>query len=128
VRIRHFAGGHQLEQCGPEQLEELRLLTKAATDSATPGSVRGTGVHHGRWLTSSTSVADPSVTLARTHSDTFAGIAPPSVRGCVLAQVLGAIIALVTIRVLWPDLEVVGRDIVVLHESTEVQAAAASRG
>lgn len=42
------------------------------------------------FFTSSTSFANPAVALARSTSDTFAGIAPPSVPGFVLAQVVGA--------------------------------------
>jgi glycerol uptake facilitator-like aquaporin len=42
------------------------------------------------WFTSSTSFANPAVTIARMFSDTFAGIAPGSVPGFVLAQVIGA--------------------------------------
>lgn len=44
------------------------------------------------FFTSSTSFANPAVTLARSTSDTFAGIAPASVPGFVLAQLLGAAI------------------------------------
>lgn len=54
------------------------------------------------FFTSSTSFANPAVTLARTLSDTFAGIAPSSVAAFVVAQVVGAAIACVVIRVLWP--------------------------
>lgn len=57
------------------------------------------------FFTSSTSFANPAVTVARTLSDTFAGIAPSSVPGFVLAQVLGAVIACGVIRVLWPSVE-----------------------
>ena len=42
------------------------------------------------WFTSSTSFANPAVTLARAASDTFAGIYPPDVPGFILAQLLGA--------------------------------------
>jgi glycerol uptake facilitator-like aquaporin len=42
------------------------------------------------WFTSSTSFANPAVTLARATSDTFAGIRPDDVPGFVLAQILGA--------------------------------------
>jgi glycerol uptake facilitator-like aquaporin len=42
------------------------------------------------WFTSSTSFADPAVTIARTFSDTFAGITPASVPAFVLAQIIGA--------------------------------------
>jgi glycerol uptake facilitator-like aquaporin len=45
------------------------------------------------WFTASTSFANPAVTLARSLSDSFAGIAPHSVAPFILAQVLGALIA-----------------------------------
>ncbi|KMJ53532.1 MULTISPECIES: aquaporin [Vogesella] len=44
------------------------------------------------WFTASTSFANPAVTLARSLSDTFAGIAPADVGGFVLAQLAGAAI------------------------------------
>lgn len=46
------------------------------------------------WFTASTSFANPSVTLARSLTQTFAGIAPADVGGFVLAQVAGALLAL----------------------------------
>jgi glycerol uptake facilitator-like aquaporin len=46
------------------------------------------------WFTASTSFANPAVTLARSLSDTFAGIAPASVPAFIAAQVIGALIAL----------------------------------
>lgn len=42
------------------------------------------------WFTSSTSFANPAITIARSLSDTFAGIAPQDVPGFVVAQLLGA--------------------------------------
>ena len=45
------------------------------------------------WFTSSTSFANPAITIARSLSDTFAGIAPASVIGFVLAQLAGALAA-----------------------------------
>jgi glycerol uptake facilitator-like aquaporin len=50
------------------------------------------------WFTSSTSFANPAVTIARALSDTFAGIAPPDVPGFVLAQLAGALAAHFTAR------------------------------
>ncbi len=47
------------------------------------------------WFTASTSFANPAVTIARSLSDTFAGIAPHDVPGFLLAQCLGALAALV---------------------------------
>lgn len=48
------------------------------------------------WFTASTAFANPAVTLARTLTDTFAGIAPASAPAFVVAQVAGAILAIVT--------------------------------
>ncbi len=47
------------------------------------------------FFTSSTSFANPAVTVARTLSDTFAGIAPSSVAPFIAAQILGAVLGLV---------------------------------
>jgi glycerol uptake facilitator-like aquaporin len=54
----------------------------------------------GYWFTSSTSFANPAITLARSMSDTFAGIAPGDVAGFVLAQLAGALAALGAARLL----------------------------
>ena len=45
------------------------------------------------WFTASTSFANPAVTVARSLSDTFAGVAPASAPAFILAQVLGALVA-----------------------------------
>jgi arsenate reductase len=55
------------------------------------------------FFTSSTSFANPAVTIARTLSDTFAGIAPSSAPMFILMQLIGAAIALVLIRFLYPS-------------------------
>lgn len=47
------------------------------------------------WFTASTSFANPAVTLARTLSDTFAGIAPSSAPAFIAAQIVGALLALI---------------------------------
>jgi len=52
------------------------------------------------WFTSSTSFANPAVTIARTLSDSFAGIAPASLVPFVLAQAVGGVVGLVLIRTL----------------------------
>lgn len=54
------------------------------------------------WFTSSTSFANPAVTVGRMLSDTFAGIAPASVPGFIIAQCVGAIVAVLVVIVLWP--------------------------
>ena len=50
------------------------------------------------WFTSSTSFANPAVTLGRVFSDTFAGIAPASVPAFVLAQIVGGAVAVGLVR------------------------------
>ena len=55
------------------------------------------------WFTSSTSFANPAVTIARMFSDSFAGIAPSSVLMFVLMQLLGGLLGLGLIRLLYPD-------------------------
>ena len=56
----------------------------------------------GYWFTSSTSFANPAITVARSMSDTFAGIAPGDVLGLVVAQLAGALAALAAAGVLSP--------------------------
>jgi glycerol uptake facilitator-like aquaporin len=62
------------------------------------------------WFTSSTSFANPAITIARSLSDTFAGIAPNHVFGFVVAQLIGALAALPTTRLLCPSRETVPVD------------------
>ena len=53
------------------------------------------------WFTASTSFANPAVTLARSFSDTFAGIRPEDVLGFMLAQLIGAALAVAVDRWVW---------------------------
>ncbi len=55
------------------------------------------------WFTSSTSFANPAVTVARTITDTFAGIAPTSAPAFILAQLLGGAAGLFLVRALYPS-------------------------
>jgi arsenate reductase len=64
------------------------------------------------FFTSSTSFASPAVTVARTLSDTFAGIAPSSVPGFVAFELIGGAIAAGAIRLLYPDTRVPAPDLV----------------
>ncbi|BEP13570.1 MIP/aquaporin family protein [Acidothermaceae bacterium B102] len=56
------------------------------------------------WFTSSTSFANPAVTVARTLSDTFAGIAPASAPAFVAMQLVGGALGLGAVRILHPHL------------------------
>jgi glycerol uptake facilitator-like aquaporin len=67
------------------------------------------------WFTASTSFANPAVTLARSVTDTFAGIRPQDAPGFIVAQLLGAAAATVVMRWLVPALPQSAKDVVVPH-------------
>lgn len=69
------------------------------------------------WFTSSTSFANPAVTVGRVFSDTFAGIAPGSVPGFVVAQLVGGAVAVALVRYLYPGVGGSADDVVVPHGS-----------
>jgi glycerol uptake facilitator-like aquaporin len=69
------------------------------------------------FFTSSTSFANPAVTLARSLSDTFAGIAPSSVGPFLAAQLVGAGLAVGAIAMLYPALRRAAPDVVLPHDS-----------
>ena len=77
------------------------------------------------FFTSSTSFANPAVTLARTLSDTFAGIEPASVPAFVVAQLLGAGLAIALVRLLYPDIADSASAVVLPHPVTESDPGAA---
>lgn len=56
----------------------------------------------GYWFTSSTSFANPAVTIARTLTDTFAGVRPADAPMFILAELAGALLALAAVRLLYP--------------------------
>jgi glycerol uptake facilitator-like aquaporin len=56
------------------------------------------------FFTSSTSFANPAVTVGRMFSNTFAGISPSSVPSFVAAQIVGGALAVIVIKVLYPDI------------------------
>jgi glycerol uptake facilitator-like aquaporin len=69
------------------------------------------------WFTASTSFANPAVTVARSLSDTFAGIRPADIPLFVLAQVFGALAATGLFRWLAPDLTREAKNIIVAHDA-----------
>lgn len=79
------------------------------------------------WFTSSTSFANPAVTVGRSWSDTFAGIEPASVPMFVVAQVVGATLGAVLVRSLYPDVSVAADDVVVPHHLTTSEAVVKDR-
>jgi len=67
------------------------------------------------FFTSSTSFANPAVTLARTLSSTFADIDPGSVPGFLVAQLVGAALAVGLVRLLYPVIASVASELVMPH-------------
>ncbi|MET1088465.1 MAG: MIP/aquaporin family protein [Arthrobacter sp.] len=69
------------------------------------------------WFASSTSFANPAVTVGRIFSDTFAGIAPASVPGFVAAQLVGAAVGLGLLLILFPSAPDAADAVVLPHGS-----------
>jgi glycerol uptake facilitator-like aquaporin len=69
------------------------------------------------WFTSSTSFANPAVTVGRMFSDTFAGIAPASVPAFVAAQLIGALLGGGLVLALYPDVARAAGNVVTPHAS-----------
>jgi arsenate reductase len=100
------SAGHALA----EVIATFGLLTvifgvvHSGRSSAVPVAVAGY-IGAAYWFTSSTSFANPAVTIARTLSDSFAGIAPASAPLFIGAQLVGALAAIGVARVLFPPPE-----------------------
>jgi glycerol uptake facilitator-like aquaporin len=77
-------------------------LARSGRISTAPAAV-GAYIGAAYWFTSSTSFANPAITVGRMFSDTFAGIAPASVPAFVVAQLVGGLFAFGLIRTLYPD-------------------------
>lgn len=75
------------------------------------------------WFTSSTSFANPAVTVARMFSDTFAGISPTSVPLFIAFQIIGAALGTALIVTLYADTPQTAAAAVVPHEARSVPAA-----
>src|SRR4051812_28909686 len=76
-------------------------LARTGRAASAPAAV-GAYIGAAYWFTSSTSFANPAITVGRMFSDTFAGIAPASVPGFVAAQLVGGLVAIGVIRALYP--------------------------
>lgn len=74
----------------------------ARTPAAVPYAV-GLYITSAYWFTASTSFANPAVTIARSISDTFAGIEPTGAPAFIAAQLAGMLAAVGLSRWLWPD-------------------------
>jgi len=80
----------------------------AAAPASVPYAV-GLYITAAYWFTASTSFANPAVTIARSLSDTFAGIAPASVGAFMIAQAFGALVAVLISHWLWDNSRLIRR-------------------
>ena len=79
----------------------LTILACVSQRSAATPWLVGLYITAAYWFTSSTSFANPAVTIARALSDTFSGIAPAGVPAFIAAQAVGMLLALAIARQLW---------------------------
>jgi glycerol uptake facilitator-like aquaporin len=79
----------------------VSLSRTGRTDSA-PWAV-GAYIGAAYWFTSSTSFANPAVSVGRSFTNTFAGIAPHSLAGFIGAQLVGGAVGLAGVAVLFPE-------------------------
>jgi len=100
-------------------------LVRSGRVQTAPAAV-GAYIGAAYWFTSSTSFANPAITIGRMFSDTFAGIAPSSAPSFVAAQVLGGIVAVGVIRALYPSITPAdAADIIVPHPGGDAARAPA---
>jgi arsenate reductase len=92
-------------------------LARSGRSAAAPAAV-GAYIGAAYWFTSSTSFANPAVTVGRAFTDTFAGIAPGSVPGFVLAQLGGLLAGLALLAALYPDAGAAADEVVVPSSRT----------
>ena len=93
-------------------------LVRSGRSSAAPFAV-GAYITAAYFFTSSTSFANPAVTIARTLSDTFAGIAPRSAPMFIVMQLVGMVVAVAAISVLYPSIREVADEILLRHDEDE---------
>jgi glycerol uptake facilitator-like aquaporin len=99
-------------------------LARSGRSRSAPAAV-GAYIGAAYFFTSSTSFANPAITIGRMFSATFAGIAPSSVPGFIAAQIIGGVLAIGVIKALYPGVTPAdAADVIVPHHSHAGQAPA----
>jgi arsenate reductase len=94
-------------------------LARSGRSRAAPAAV-GAYIGAAYFFTSSTSFANPAITVGRMFSNTFAGIAPSSAPSFIAAQIVGGALAIAVIKALYPGVTPAdAADIIVPHHQTE---------
>ncbi|MGF4045590.1 MIP/aquaporin family protein [Paenarthrobacter nitroguajacolicus] len=108
--------GHLLAEVVATAGLVLLIFTLAATKRGTLAAPAvGAYIGAAYWFTSSTSFANPAVTIGRIFSDTFAGIAPGSVPPFITVQLLGAAVGMGLLLLLFPHAGRAADDVVIPH-------------
>ena len=115
------AGGSQVLSEGVATFGLLSVIWGCARrrSDAVPFAV-GAYITAAYWFTASTSFANPAVTLARSVTDTFAGIRPADVPGFLAGQAVGATLSTMLFRWLVPALPTVADRVIVAREDSQV--------
>jgi glycerol uptake facilitator-like aquaporin len=124
ISTHHRASGAHLFAEGVATLGLILVIFALARSgrAATAPAAVGAYIGAAYWFTSSTSFANPAISVGRMFSDTFAGIAPASVPAFTLAQLAGGVVAIGVIGVLYPDVTPQeAADVVVPHPSAEAE-------
>lgn len=96
----------------------IMALARSGRSRSAPAAV-GAYIGAAYFFTSSTSFANPAITVGRMFSDTFAGIAPASAPLFIAAQVVGGLLAFAAVKVLYPDVTPrEAADVVVPHAAS----------
>jgi arsenate reductase len=96
----------------------ISALARSGRAAVAPAAV-GAYIGAAYWFTSSTSFANPAVTIGRAFTDTFAGIAPASVPGFIAFQLVGLLVGVGLLLALYPGAETTADDIVVGHPTDQ---------
>jgi glycerol uptake facilitator-like aquaporin len=98
-------------------------LARTKRGNAAPAAV-GAYIGAAYFFTSSTSFANPAISIGRMFSNSFAGIAPPSVPGFVVAQLVGGLGAIAVLRTLYPNVSPdQAAQVVLPHDATSTAAS-----
>jgi len=97
-------------------------LARSGRAAVAPAAV-GAYIGAAYWFTSSTSFANPAVTIGRAFTNTFAGIAPASVPGFVIAQLIGLLAGVGLLVALYPNVGATADQVVVEHDATTGEPA-----
>ena len=104
----------------------LILVLARTGRSASSAAAVGAYIGAAYWFTSSTSFANPAVTVGRMFSNTFAGISPTSVPGFVIAQLIGGALGAGLVLALYPDADTAATHLVVPHPAISEPPGATS--